>query len=175
MKRVSPCLPHRAAGDVVAQQPGRQRQQRDAEQARSPGLRPGQQRDQHGDDDGANSRLALRDGGMKRDSSSRSPAIVSTRKAIHQPTTSWTAQPAAHSAVPMVQQPAASAIVSMKPSRWRRSTSSDAASSTPLAASVSHGVAACPPCQGRRRAQAGQQRPGVGPQAGRSPPRARGR
>jgi hypothetical protein len=54
---------------------------------------------------------------MKRDSSSLSPAIVSTRNDSHHPTSSCTAQPAAHSAAPTVQQPAASAITAMNSSR----------------------------------------------------------
>jgi hypothetical protein len=71
---------------------------------------------------------------MKRDSSSRSPAIVSTRNASHQATTSCTAAPPAHSAVPTVQQAAAAASTTTKPSRCRRSTASVATSSTMLPA-----------------------------------------
>ena len=54
---------------------------------------------------------------MKRDNSSRSPAIVSTRNAIHHGTTWCTAQPLAHSAAPKTQASAPNTSVKVNMAR----------------------------------------------------------
>ncbi len=78
----------------------------------------------------ANARRANGEGGRKRDSSRRSPAIVRIRKPSHQATTSCTAAPAAHSPTPIGQHAAPTARVKVNSAVCRRKTSSEAASST---------------------------------------------
>ncbi len=82
----------------------------------------------------AKTRRAMGDGGRKRDSSRRSPAMVRIRNASHQVTTSWTLAPIAHSALPADQARAPKVSVKVNSAAWRRKMSIVAASSTRLPA-----------------------------------------
>ena len=128
-----PLAAHGAPGDVLAHQPDRQRRAARREQRRRPRACRACRRRARRRRPRAARRTRARatgDGGRKRDSSSRSPAIVSTRKAIHHGTTSCTAKPSAQRALPASQANAPSASVKVNSARWRRRMSIDAAVST---------------------------------------------
>jgi len=76
----------------------------------------------------------MMDGGRRRDSSSRSPAMVSTRKASHQGTASYTGRPVAHSMQPWTQATAPSTSVKVNRRAGARRHGGVAASSTSAAA-----------------------------------------
>ena len=86
----------------------------------------------------ANARFAIGEGGRKRESSRRSPAIVRIGKASHHVTTSCTVAPPAHSTLPVDQHSAPSVSVNVNSAVCRRKTSIVAASSTRLAATMNH-------------------------------------
>ena len=114
----------------------------------------------------AKRRVAIGDGGMNRDNSSRSPAMVRIRNASHHATISCTAEPSAHAALPMAQHSAPSPSVKVNSARCRRQTSIDAATNPRLAARNSHGAsdaapvsAAMPPNPAQSGAAYAQRRP----------------
>jgi hypothetical protein len=88
--------------------------------------------------------LASAEGGRKRDSSRRSPAMVRTRNAIHSGATAEITNPASHKALPVAQLAAPSASVRVCSARWRRYTRSDPATITRLPAHSSAGPACVP-------------------------------
>ena len=84
------------------------------------------------------------EGGRKRDSSRRSPAMVRIRNAIHSGATAGMANPASHNALPAAQLAAPSASVRVCSARWRRYTCSDPATMIRLPANSSAGPVGVP-------------------------------